>query len=121
MLFMIGLKRDVIYDTDCSFCSKFDSVPRTSATITYGYNHIASYHADKCPNAQSPTKWDNAIMCDQTFKIRRVWFTNILPLQNFRSQFMLAAELTDINQFMPAQPDAALYSKISTRLPTTTM
>jgi hypothetical protein len=105
MLYMIGLKKDVIYDADCSFCSQFDSVSRTSATITYSFNHIASYHVDKCPAAQSPTKWDNTIMCDQTIKIRRVWFTNILPLESFRSQFMLAAELTDINQYIAAKPD----------------
>jgi len=121
MLFMIGLKRDVIYDADCSFCSKFDSVSRTNATITYGYNHIASYHADKCPPALNPSQWDNAIMCDQTITIRRVWFTNLAPVANFRSQFMLAAELADINQTVALKPPISQYSNISTRIPTTTL
>ena len=120
-LFMIGLKRDVIYDADCSFCSKFDSLTRTNATITYGFNHIASYHADKCPPALVPTQWDNAIICDQSITIRRVWFTNLAPFANFQSQYMMAAELADINQTIARRPATTLYSNISTRIPTTTM
>ena len=94
---MIGLKRDVIYDSDCSFCPLFDSKNRTRATITFGYNHIASYHANTCPNATNPLNWDNAVMCDQTISIRRVWFTNIMNPESFKFQKMKVAQITNFN------------------------
>ena len=66
MLFMIGLKRDVIYDLDGSFSNKFDAQNRSSGTIIHGWDHIATFHQDTCPPATNSTDWDNAIMCDHT-------------------------------------------------------
>jgi hypothetical protein len=43
MLFMIGVKRDVIYDTDGSFSLRFDGNPQDNATIVHGWPHIAAY------------------------------------------------------------------------------
>jgi hypothetical protein len=41
-LFMIGMKRDVIYDTDGSFSTAFDGNTRASSAIVQAYNHIAN-------------------------------------------------------------------------------
>jgi hypothetical protein len=43
ILFMIGMKRDVIYDTDGSFNAVFDGGSRPSSAIIQAYNHIASH------------------------------------------------------------------------------
>ena len=94
---MIGLKRDVIYDSDCSFCPLFDSTNRTSATITHGYDYIANYHTTTCPKARTSLNWDNAVMCDQTISIRRVWFTNIMNPASFKFQKMKVAQITNFN------------------------
>ena len=48
MLRMIGMKRDVIYDTDGSLSSIFDSGTRTSGTIVQGFNHISQYAGAAC-------------------------------------------------------------------------
>lgn len=87
-LFMIGLKRDVIYDLDASFSSSFGSGTRTSATIVSNFSHIASYNVNKCPQALNAADWDYAVMCDQTITIRRVFFTNLQDTQIFNAQFM---------------------------------
>ena len=93
---MTGLKRDVIYDLDASLSSKFDNVARTSATIVYGWNHIANYNQNTCPLATNKAAWDNAIMCDQSVSIKRVVFTNLVNAQLFKDQFIKTAELTRI-------------------------
>lgn len=49
-LFMINMKRDIIYSLDGSIAVPFDgnSKGRTSATIVSNYNHIANYHHSTC-------------------------------------------------------------------------
>jgi hypothetical protein len=39
-LSMRGLKREIIYNTDASFSSYFDSGSRTSGTMVWKYNHL---------------------------------------------------------------------------------
>lgn len=81
---MIGVKKDVIYDTDGSLSSAFDGMTRTRGTIVSNYPHIAQYNQNKCPSSPNAAKWDNAIMCNQDITIRRIYFTNLLELKNFK-------------------------------------
>jgi len=110
---MIKVKKDVIYDLDASFSSKFDGGSRTSATIVWGFPHIATYNAAVCPSATSPTNWDNAVMCDQTVAIKRVLFGNIINKQLFVSQKQKAAELPTINSTLDVNAGSTFYSAIS--------
>jgi hypothetical protein len=86
ILFMIHMKRDVIYDLDGSLSQLFDGANRTSATIVYGFPHIANYNQATCPKSSTPENWDNAVMCGPTITIRRVLFGNIINHQLFVSQ-----------------------------------
>lgn len=101
-LFMIGMKRDVIYDLDASLAASFDgnTIGRTSATIVSNWPHIASYQQSRCVNSTSPAKWDNAIICDQTVTIRRIFITNALNLNDFNNQFIKVAQLNNIDQVL---------------------
>ncbi len=40
-LFMVGMKRDVVYDLDGSLSASFDGATRTSATIVSNFAHIS--------------------------------------------------------------------------------
>jgi hypothetical protein len=91
ILYMIKMKRDVIYDLDGSFSSLFDGKNRSSATIVYGFPHIATYNQNTCPKATAPLAWDNAVMCGPTVTIRRVLFSNIINHQLFVSSYQKAA------------------------------
>jgi hypothetical protein len=73
---MLGLKKEVFYDVDGTLTGGvFDSTPRTSATLTYGWDHLLQDSA--CKSATDPNLWDSASACDQTALIRQVMFTNI--------------------------------------------
>lgn len=119
-LFMIGLKRDVIYDEDGSFSTRFDGSSRTSGTIVHGFNHIASFHQNTCPAATTPTNWDDAIMCDNTQTVRRVFFTNIADRRLFSKQYMKVTQLTHINDTTSETISSTLYTQIKAILPTST-
>lgn len=84
------MKRDVIYDLDGSFVSKFDNKSRASATIVWGFPHIANSNQGDCPSATYPAAWDNAVMCGANITIRRVLFSNIINHQLFVSQLQKA-------------------------------
>lgn len=95
---MIGVKKDVIYDTDGSFSQVFDgSTARTSGTIVRNYPHIAQYNQNKCPPATDSSLWDNTIMCNQDIKIRRIFFTNLLDKNNFLLQDMKIIQINSID------------------------
>ena len=94
MLFMIGLKRDIIYDLDGSLSQSFDSTTRTSGTIVYGYPHIATTNQATCLHPTSVSGWDNAVMCGPTVTLRRVLFGNIINHQLFQAQLLKVKELT---------------------------
>lgn len=85
MLFMIQMKRDVIYDLDGSFSLKFDGQSRASGTIVHGWPHIAAFNQNTCPTATTASDWDDAVMCGPTVTIRRVMFTNALNKDLFNS------------------------------------
>lgn len=109
---MIKMKRDVIYDLDGSLAPLFDGVNRTSATIVYGFPHIAQYNQNTCPQATNASAWDNAVMCGPTVTIRRVLFGNIINHQLFVSQLQKAAELPNINATFAANSNDTLYSAV---------
>jgi hypothetical protein len=115
-LFMIGLKRDVIYDLDASFSSSFDGGVRNSATIVSGWPHIGA-HA-KCLNATISTNWDGAYMCDQSVTIRRVAFGALQVPQNFKSQLMHIYQMTDLNDssFAPKGLLSSSFTSIGTQI-----
>lgn len=97
LLFMIGLKRDIIYDIDGSLSIAYDNTSRpTGATIVHGYPHIASTNTDFCPPPADTTKWDGAVMCNSSTSLRRVGFTNLADHQDFQRQFMKAIELKTV-------------------------
>ncbi len=97
---MIGMKRDVIYDLDASLAIPFDGngISRTSATIVSNWPHIANYQNSRCVSSSIPSKWDNAILCDQTVTIRRIFITNALNVNDFNNQFMKVGQLNSIDQ-----------------------
>ena len=80
------MKRDVIYDLDGSLSHLFDGTNRSSATIVYGFPHIANTNQNLCPYASVASAWDNAVMCGPAATIRRVLFGNIINKQLFMSQ-----------------------------------
>ena len=119
MLFMIGLKRDVIYDLDGSLSQKFDGTTRTSGTIVHGWPHIAAYNQNTCPSATTSTDWDGAVMCGPTVTIRRVVFTNLIDQQLFNAQNMKAAELQAITDTIDPNISSSLHTSVPSRLPGT--
>ena len=121
MLFMIGLKRDVIYDLDGSLSYAFDQTSRTSGTIVHGFPHIASSNPSLCPAALSPGNWDGAVMCGASATLRRVVFTNLANHQDFASQNLRATELSNVTDVVPATLDPANYTMIYSRIPGTLM
>lgn len=121
LLFMIGLKRDVIYDLDGSFSNAFDNTNRSSGTIVHGFPHIASSNQVLCPVASSPSKWDGAVMCGPTLTLRRVAFTNLEKHQDFAAQNLRATEISTVNDTVPSGLDPSNFTVIYSTLPFTTM
>ncbi len=115
-LFMIGLKRDVIYDLDGSLSSDFDGNSRASGTIVHSWPHIASTNQNTCPYASTSTDWDDAVMCGPTITIRRVTFTNLENHQLYTAQRMKAAELQSINDTIDPNISYLLHTNITSRL-----
>ena len=115
------LKRDVIYDLDGSLSNAFDQKARTSATIVHGFPHIALSNPNLCPPAQTPSKWDGAVMCDSSATIRRVAFTNLDKRQNFASLAMKASELANLNDSVLTSLNETLYTSIYSRIDGTIM
>lgn len=121
-LYMIGLKRDIIYDLDGSLSYAFDhSSTRTSATIVHGYPHIAATNPTVCPSPINPSDWDNSVMCDSSVSLRRVVFTNLNDHQDFQRQHLKAVELTQITDTVPLNLSSTLYTAVPSNLPTTDM
>lgn len=114
---MLGLKRDVIYDLDASLSKYFSNRNRTSATIVFGYNHIAKSNQIHCTAAAEVGKWDSAIMCDQNVTIRRVYFTNLIDLNTFNNQFMKVKSISSYDEVVSLDPvaDAGLYTAVKSR------
>lgn len=117
MLFMIGMKRDIIYDLDGSLSLAFDGNVRTSATILHKYPHISTYHQSNCLQPSTAANWDNAIICDKNITIRRVMFTNLLNLALFKNQQMKVMEIASINQTLNPNMSTTLYSAVESHLP----
>ena len=94
-LFMNGHKREIIYDTDASLSRSFDggSASRTSATIVYGYTHLAAEAA--CSPSNATSKWDNALACDQSVTVRKVMFTNFINKELFQRTPMKVERIVD--------------------------
>lgn len=112
---MLGLKRDVIYDLDASLSQSFSNRNRTSATIVYGYNHIANYNQQHCTTATEADKWDSAVMCDQTVTIRRIYFTNIIDSYTFNNQLMKVKPITSYDEVVDPTVAASLYTAVRSR------
>lgn len=121
LLFMIGLKRDVIYDLDGSLSYAFDQTTRASGTIVHGFPHIASSNPTLCPQALLPSGWDGAVMCGPTVTLRRAIFTNLAKHQDFAAQNLRATEISSVNDTVPATLDPVNYTMIYSTLPFTTM
>ena len=112
-LFMVGMKRDVIYDLDGSLSASFDGyTTRKSATIVSNFAHIGANNVDTCVQAPNSALWDNAFMCNQTVTIRRVFFTNLLDKYVFNTQFMKAVEIGSIDEVVPEDLDEASYTAV---------
>lgn len=89
---MLGLKKEVFYDLDGTMTNGvFDSKTRTSATVSYGWEHLLQDPA--CLPATDPTLWDKATACDQTVTVRQVMFTNLQNTDEFKSTSMKARML----------------------------
>lgn len=114
-LFMIGMKRDVIYDLDGSLSGAFDGGSRTSATIFSNFAHIGAYNQDVCTQSTNPAAWDNAYMCDQSVTIRRVYFTNMMDPYTFSAQFMKAVEISTIEEVVDPEMTADQFTAVQSR------
>ena len=112
MLFMIQMKRDVIYDLDGSLSNSFDGQSRASATIVHGWPHIANFNPTTCPPASVPTNWDNAVMCGPTETIRRVIFTNAVDNSLFNSIDLKATQLSAITDTVPIDLPTTNYTSV---------
>jgi hypothetical protein len=109
---MLGPKRDIIYDEDASLAIPFDGNyrNRTSATIVNNYIHIALYQQNNCVSAPNGTKWNNALMCDQTAIVRRVMFTNLQNPNVFKRQIMKVLYLTNASVQMSPTMSSSLFT-----------
>ena len=112
-LTMLGMKKDVIFDTDGSLSQPFDSTSRVSGTIIHGFNHIKNFHQSTCPEATDPTLWDSAVMCGPTEIVRRVVFTNIINKGLFHTQNMKVTKLNHISETVSPTIAAALYTSVN--------
>ena len=107
-LFMQGHKKEIIYNTDGSLSQAFDGVARSSVTIVWGFPHLTP--DPNCFAASTPTDWFDAIICDDTVKMRRVMFTNILPFEDFESVPMKAELLNSVSEWVAE--DSTSFSEI---------
>lgn len=120
-LLMVNMKRDVIYSLDNSLALPFDGITagRNSSTIVSNFNHIANYHQANCRPASEEIKWDNAILCDQTITIRRIFFTNAINSNTFSGQLMKVKQISSLAEVFvdtkenPLNP--TLYTSVSSR------
>jgi hypothetical protein len=118
---MIGMKRDVIYDTDGSLSQKFDGNTRSSASIIQSYNHIANYYQNVCPASTTPSAWDNCLMCNSNVTVRRVAFTNLVDSRLFKSQAIKVMPITDITQTINPNISSNFYTIALGHLPNNLM
>jgi len=112
-LFMIGFKRDIIYDLDGSFSSAFGGATRTSGTIVQNFPHIAQYNQDKCTPASDPAAWDNAIMCNQDLTIRKIVFSNLMEHKLFVNQNISVVQINSPSEVVATHLSNALHTKVS--------
>lgn len=117
-LLMLGLQRDVIYDLDASLSSIFGNEnannPTTSAAIVHNYNHISGYNQQSC-RAPAENKWDDAILCDQSVTIRRVFFTNLIELNTFNAQFMKVIPINSFEEVVDPATDPSMFTAVQSR------
>ena len=97
-LWMQGVKRDIIYDSDGSFSFYFNVVNRTQTTITYAFNHITAANPFHCTQPTNASFWDTLTLCDSSVTIRRVMITNAIGSSyyyNFYYATMYVSAITD--------------------------
>lgn len=92
---MLGLKREIIYDSDGTFSNSFDANTRTSATVVNNFKHIAA--ESNCLPTTNSSKWDTTLACDQTLKLARVRFTGLVPSSIFINIGIKVQLLSSIN------------------------
>lgn len=114
-LLMLGLKRDIIYDLDGSLSSAFDGRTRASATITYNFPHISAYNRMTCLSPADVNQWDNAIMCDHTVTLRRIFFTNPVNPSVFNAQFMKVKPLGTYDEVVDPATNSSLLTAVQSR------
>jgi len=114
---MIGMKRDVIYDTDGSLSQTFDGNTRSYASIVQSYNHIANYYQNVCPASAIPSVWDNSLMCNSSVTVRRVAFTNLVESRLFKAQAIKVMPINDIKQTIDPNISSNFYTSALTHLP----
>ena len=114
---MIGMKRDVIYDTDGSLSQTFDGNTRSSAAIVQSYKHIATYYQNVCPASTTPSAWDNCLMCNSNVTVRRVAFTNPVNSRLFKAQAIKVMPIIDIKQTIDPNISSNFYTEAVTHLP----
>ncbi|CAM6005117.1 unnamed protein product [Sphagnum balticum] len=113
---MLGVQREIIYDTDGSLALSFDNTPRESATIVKGWTHLLQNPA--CVLSSQNTSWGGAAMCSQNVVVRNVMFANLAPAADFQAILMKAVQLVNNNIEETISPTAASssYSSVTSRL-----
>lgn len=101
-------KNDIIHDTDGSLTSVFNGVSKPSSSIVYGFKHLAA--DTSCAAATTPADWGDAVLCDETAKVKGVMFTNFLPHSRFVHLAMKTQLLSDSTEWVAE--DSTSYSEI---------
>ena len=101
-------KNDIIYDTDGSLTTAFNGIAKPSSSIVYGFKHLAADAS--CAAATNPAAWNNAVICDETAKVRGVMFTNFLPHSRFVHLAMKTQLLSDSTEWVAT--DSTSFSEI---------
>lgn len=98
MVSMLGVSRDVIYDSDGSLSSHFKNSSLTNGTMLYSFPHILKANPSQCFPALNASHLSGMMYCDGSVKIRRVYFTNVFnnnSYYNFDGETMYFVPITN--------------------------
>jgi len=114
-LFMLGAKKDMIYDSDGSFSTYFNGVstPTLNSTLVYAYNHITFDNPYHCFSPSNALLWDNLTLCDNSVIIRRITITNVIGANywyNFYYATMFVAPIANSTVPVSALNSSAITS-----------
>lgn len=94
----IGMKRDIVYDTDGCLAPYFNGAPEYKSTLVNAFDHITKDNPIHCLSPDNSSQWDTVTFCDNTVIIRRVMITNAIGANywyNFYGAAMYVAPIAN--------------------------